>query len=98
VQYNLIPNRVSLRYVYDQSSEQVEQTQASFSQAVDPLVMRVAVNGMVGSSMTEEIEQGLSHVQTRQSDRYSFRSGDIQGVIERDGSDRLRVTVTNPNL
>ncbi|MGJ3250299.1 MAG: serine/threonine protein kinase [Elainellaceae cyanobacterium] len=97
-QYNLIPNRVSLRYVYDQSSEQVEQTQASFSQAVDPLVMRVAVNGMVGSSMTEEIEQGLIQVQKRQSDRYSFQSGDIRGVIERDGSDRLRVTVTNPNL
>ncbi|MGJ3246810.1 MAG: serine/threonine-protein kinase [Elainellaceae cyanobacterium] len=97
-QYNLIPNRVSLRYVYDQTTNQVEQTEASFSQAVDPLVMRVAVNGMVGSSMTEEIEQGLIQVQKRQSDRYSFQSGELQGVIERDGSDRLRVTVTHSNL
>ncbi len=94
--YDWVPGRVTLTYIYDAQTDRVQQSSASFTQAVDALVMRVAVNGMVGSSMTEAIETGLRQVQADQSDRYSFQSGAIEGLIERTEGDRIQVTVWKP--
>jgi serine/threonine-protein kinase len=94
--YDWVPGRVTLTYVYDTRTNQVEQSMASFSQSVDSLVMRVAVNGIVGSSMTEAIETGLRQVQSRQTERYSFQAGSIEGIIERNESDRIQIAVWKP--
>jgi serine/threonine protein kinase len=96
--YELIPNRVSLGFIYDRDNNRVRQTEASFVQSVDPLMMRVALNGMVGGNMTEEMEEGLARVRDRQDNRYSFELGDLEGVIERNNRDRIYIAVWESDL
>jgi len=91
--YDLVPNRVSLTYTYDRNN-QVRQTEATFSQGIDPLVVRVAVNGMTQGGLTPEVEQGLNRVRQGQAEQYTFSRGDIAGTIERQGN-RVRIRVND---
>ncbi|MEB3356826.1 MAG: protein kinase [Synechococcales bacterium] len=97
VQYDVLPNRVSLGYLYGPSNR-IQQTEASFSQGIDPLVLRVTVNGMTDGQLTEEMERGLRRVHQRRTNRYTFDLGETQGVIERNGGDRIQVRVWETGL
>lgn len=90
--YDMVPNRVSLTYTYDRDRT-LRQTEARFSQGIDRLVMRVAINGMTGGGLTREVEQGLNAVRQQESDRYTFSQGNIQGIIERSERDRIYIRV-----
>ncbi|NEP47256.1 MAG: hypothetical protein F6K35_51970, partial [Okeania sp. SIO2H7] len=88
--------RVDLAYVYDQSTNRVQKSSARFSKSVDSLIMRIALNGMMGNQLTPEIEAGLEEVRQGQASQYNFAVGTVQGSIERDG-DRLHVQVWSAN-
>jgi serine/threonine-protein kinase len=96
--YDLIPGRVTLAYLFDRDTNRVRQTEASFAQSVDPNVMRVALNGMMNGRMSQEVEEGLFEVRDRQSNRYSFAIGQLEGVIERNNRDRIYVAVWDEDL
>lgn len=96
--YELVPNQVTLAYIYDKSSDRVRQTEASFAQSVDPLIMRVTLNGMLNGRSSEEIEQALGEIRDRQRNSYSFTSGNLEGVIERNDSDRIYIGVWEEDL
>jgi serine/threonine-protein kinase len=96
--YELVPNQVTLAYIYDKSNERIRQTEASFAQSVDPLIMRVTLNGMLNGSSSEEIEQALGQIRDRQRDSYSFTSGNLEGVIERNDSDRIYIGIWEEDL
>jgi serine/threonine protein kinase len=96
--YELVPNQVTLAYIYDKSSDRIRQTEASFAQSVDPLVMRVALNGMLNGRSTEEIEQALEEIRDRQRNDYSFTSGNLEGLIERNESDRIYIGIWEEDL
>ncbi|MEM9215050.1 MAG: protein kinase [Cyanobacteria bacterium P01_F01_bin.150] len=85
--------RVELAYVYDQSTNRVQQTSARFSTSVDELIMRIALNGMMNNQLTPEIELGLKQVRQGETDQYDFSTGNIQGLIQREGGDRLHVQI-----
>ncbi|MGB3493384.1 MAG: serine/threonine-protein kinase, partial [Elainellaceae cyanobacterium] len=90
--YDLVPNRVSLIYTYDQNN-QVRQAEATFSQGIDPLVVRIAVNGMTQGGLTSEVEQGLNQVRQGQAEQYTFSQGEIEGTIERSQGNRIHIRV-----
>jgi len=96
--YELVPNQVTLAYIYDRSSDRVRQTEASFAQSVDPLVMRVTLNGMLNGRSTEAIENALRQVRDRQRNSYSFTSGNLEGLIERNDSDRIYIGIWEEDL
>jgi serine/threonine protein kinase len=98
VLYEVVPDRITLGYLYDQNSNQVRQTEASFAQSVDDLTMQVTVNGMLGSRATPEVIDALKQVYRRQSDRHNFQQGDLKGVIARNERDRIYVGVWDANL
>ena len=93
-----MPDRVTLGYLYDQGTNEIRQTEASFAQSVDDLTIQVAVNGMMGSRATPEIIDALKQVYRRQRDRYTFQQGNVKGVIERNDRDRIYVGVWDANL
>lgn len=97
-QYELAPNQVTLAYIYDQSTGRVRQTEASFAQSVDPLQMKVALNGMMGGGVSSEILNGLQQVRERQTNSYSFTRGNLKGVIERNNQDRIYVGIWEADL
>ena len=90
--YELVPNRVSLAYTYEQGSTQVRQSEATFSPGTDFLKMRTAVSGMVEGASTEVVN-GLRAVQTGERDRVEFNNRGLSGVIERNTYGHIHVYV-----
>ncbi len=93
--YDVVPNRVTLAYAYDPSSEQVVQSEATFAAAVDRLVMRTTLLGMLDGRSTREIEQGLEAVRTGERDRFNFESRGFAGAIERNAYGHVHIYVQN---
>lgn len=96
--YDVVPNRVTLAYLYDKDSNRVRQTEASFAQSTDLMTMRVTLNGMLDGKLSEAIEQGLKSVRDRQSNEYSFSAGRYKGVIQRNDRDRIYIGVWDADL
>jgi serine/threonine-protein kinase len=95
--YEILPNRITLGYIYDRDSGQLVQTEGSFAPSVDDLVVRTALNGMVGGA-SREILQGFRDVQQRRTDRFTFKKGSLEGTIERNERDRIYIGVWDENL
>lgn len=95
--YDLVPNQITLGYIYDRDSGELVQTEGSFAQSVDDLVVRTALNGMLGGA-DREIMQGFRDVQQRRSNRFTFRKGSVEGAIERNERDRIYIGVWDDNL
>ena len=95
--YDILPNRITLGYIYDRDSGELVQTEGSFAPSVDDLVVRTALNGMVGGA-NREILQGFRDVQQRRSNRFTFRKGSLEGTIERNERDRIYIGVWDDNL
>lgn len=96
--YELDLNRITVAYLVDRDSNRVRQTEASFAQSIDLHVMRETLNGMMNDRMTGPIERGLNRVYERDSSRYTFTSGLLEGVIERNSSDRIYMAVWEADL
>jgi serine/threonine-protein kinase len=95
--YEILPNRITLGYIYDRDSGQLVQTEGSFAPSVDDLVVRTALNGMVGGA-SREILQGLGDVQQRRTNQFTFKKGSLEGTIERNERDRIYIGVWDENL
>ncbi len=91
--YTLVPNRVTVAYVYDQGSDQVRQSEAAFSPATDRFVMRTALIGMLNGRSTTEIENGLKAVRKGERDRFPINTGAFTGAIERNANGYIHIHV-----
>ncbi|MGB3298100.1 MAG: protein kinase [Phormidesmis sp.] len=91
--YTLVPNRVTLGYVYDQGSNKVRQSEAAFSPATDRLVMRTALAGMLDGRSTRELEKGLEDVRKGKRDRIAINSDGFEGAIERNANGYVHIYV-----
>lgn len=98
VLYDLVPNQVTLGFLYDNDTGEVRQSEASFSQSIDRSVMKTALAEMLGGRMDRSIEQGLMDVWKWRSNNYSFTTGDLKGVIERNERDRIYIGVWDADL
>jgi serine/threonine protein kinase, bacterial len=96
--YRLQPNRVDLGYLFDRKSGVLRQTEVSFAQSVEPQVMQTTLQGMLGGNATSEIKQALQQVHQRQTNRYSFNTGALEGVIERNKQDQIYIGVWDADL
>lgn len=91
--YDLVPNRASVAYVYDQASETIQQAEASFAPSFDQLMMRVSLIGMLNGQSTKAIETGLEQVRTEQINSYDFEHGGFKGTIERNANGFIHIYV-----
>lgn len=98
VLYELIPNQVSLGFLFDKYSERLRQTEASFTEEVDSKIVLLTLNGMLGCKLNQQIEQGLEQVRQGQSQQYYFKLDSLKGVIERQKSDRLYIGIWEADL
>ncbi|UBF23622.1 protein kinase [Kovacikia minuta CCNUW1] len=95
--YEQSPN-VTLGYIYDRATSKVRQTEASFAPSVDSLQMQVALNGMMGSQAPANVLDGLKKVARRQQNEYTFSTGNLKGIIQRNAQDRIYVAVWDADL
>lgn len=98
VYYELVPEQVSLGFLFDRQSERIRQTEASFTTSVDSETVLLTLNGMLGCKLNDQIEQGLQQVWQGQAQQYSFQLGSLEGVIERQKSDRLYIGIWEADL
>ncbi|MBW4638472.1 MAG: protein kinase [Gloeocapsa sp. UFS-A4-WI-NPMV-4B04] len=96
--YELKPNQVSLGYIFDKSSGRLRQTEVSFAQSVEPSVMQATLKKMLGDRALINASQGLQQVYDRRANEYSFNVGGLQGVIQRNNSDRIYIGVWEADL
>ncbi|NEQ41772.1 MAG: protein kinase [Okeania sp. SIO3I5] len=95
--YDLLPNKVSLGYLFDRDSGGLRQTELSVADDIDHLMVKVAFAGMLPKS-TREIEQGLQDVRNGKISRYEFKRGNLQGLIERSSDNRVYIGVWEDDL
>lgn len=95
--YELLPEQITLRYIYDQDSGKLRQTEGSFSQSIDDLVVRTALNGMLGGTPAD-VERGFHKVRDRKSKQFTFQKGSLKGVIERNDRDRINIRIWDETL
>lgn len=96
--YELIPDQVSLGFLFDKQSERIRQTEASFTNGVDSQIVLLTLNGMLGCKLNGTIQQGLQQVQQGQARQYFFNLDSLKGVIERHNSDRLYIGIWESDL
>ncbi|NJM85385.1 MAG: hypothetical protein HC839_04325 [Leptolyngbyaceae cyanobacterium RM2_2_21] len=98
VLYELVPDQVTLGYLYDTSSQKIRQTEAAFAQTVPLSVMQSTLDQMLDVPATVVIQSSLAKVQSRQLNRYAFEQGQLRGVIERNDRDRIYIGVWERDL
>lgn len=96
--YDIQPNQVTLGYLFDRNSGRLRQTEVSFTQSVDTQVMQETLQQMLEGNASAEINQGLQQVYQRRTNRYSFNTGGLKGVIERNDRDRIYIGVWDADL
>lgn len=96
--YELIPEQVSLGFLFDRGSERIRQTEASFTDSVNSNIVSLTLNGMLGCKLNQQIQQGLKQVQQGECKKYSFRLDSLKGVIERHKDNRLYIGVWEEDL
>lgn len=96
--YDLVPNQITLGYLFDRYSRRIRQTEVSFAQSIDSQVMLATLNGMLGGRANEDIQQGLHQVYERQVNQYPLVVGSLKGVIKRNNRDRIYIGIWETGL
>ncbi|MGK7900835.1 MAG: hypothetical protein AB4352_05360 [Hormoscilla sp.] len=97
--YELIRDRVSLGFLFDRNSGVLRQTEASFATEFDFQEVLKTLDAMSGCQIDREIKLGLQQVWTRQSPRYSFTLGPLEGIIEWETQrDRIYIGIWQSDL
>lgn len=98
VSYELIPEQVSLGFLFDRRSQRIRQTEASFTNQVSSQIVLMTLNGMLGCQLNEPIQRGLQQVQKGQFKKYSFKLKTLEGVIEQQKDNRLYIGIWEEDL
>ncbi|MDB9539001.1 serine/threonine protein kinase [Anabaenopsis tanganyikae CS-531] len=93
-----LEDNVDLGYLFDQKTGVLRQTEATFPQSINSEVMQKTLQGMLNGNANSDIKQGLQKVRDRQTQRYSFKVGELKGVIERNQQDRIYIGVWDADL
>ena len=96
--YDLMPGTITVAYIFDRDTGLVSQSELSVAQSVFDLQVKTALNGMLDYRTTREIEKGWREVWKGRSDRYSFKTGPLEGVIQRQPDDRIYIGVWDEGL
>lgn len=96
--YDLLPNQITLGYIYDRDSRRLRQTELSVADGIDDLMVRTAFISMLNWRITPEIKQGLRDVRNRTINSYEFKTGNLEGLIERSSDGRVYIGVWENDL
>lgn len=96
--YELIPEQVSLGFLFDRRSQRIRQTEASFTNRVSSKIVLMTLNGMLGCQLNEPIQRGLQQVQKGQSKKYYFKLKTLEGIIEQQKGERLYIGIWEADL
>ena len=91
--YKFIPDKIDLGYLLDAETNVVRQTEISFANSVDLLTIQQAAQRLLGDNYSTDIEYYLNQIYLNNSDRYQFKLGNLEGVIERNSSNYVYIGI-----
>ena len=97
VLYDLDRDR-TLGLLFDRTSGRLRQTEAAFSQSVDPQVMQQTLVNMLGGNVPDDARRALQQIQQRQTSQYQFTQGRLKGTIVRNYCDRIYIGIWESDL
>ncbi len=98
VVYKLKPNQIDLGYLYDRKTENILQTEVSFSNSVNPQVMLNTLDGLLEGGATPEVKQGLLRVQQRRDNAFTFTQGSLKGQIVQQDCNFIYISIWEADL
>ncbi|AFZ14791.1 serine/threonine protein kinase [Crinalium epipsammum PCC 9333] len=98
VVYKLKPNQIDLGYLYDRNTENIRQTEVSFSNSVDPQLMLNTLDGLLEGGATPEIKQGLLRVQQGRNNSFTFTQGSLKGQIVQQDCGFIYISIWEADL
>ncbi|MFE4105532.1 serine/threonine protein kinase, partial [Almyronema epifaneia] len=72
VLYEIVPEQITLGYLYDTDSRRIRQTEVAFAQTIPLTVMQTTLDDMLEVPATVVVQSNLAKIQARQLDRYTF--------------------------
>ena len=92
VYYDVVPDRVNLSYQSDNTGK-IRQTDVALNSAVSLGAMQDALTKMLGGNASADIKDKLRSVYNRQTNFSFFKSGNLEGKVQRDSKDRITISV-----
>lgn len=96
--YEVVPNQITLGYIYDRNTAKLRQTEASFAQSVATPTMLSTLDGMMAGQTPRDVRTALTQIKDRQRQEYPFDAGSLKGVIQRNNQDRIYIGVWDRDL
>lgn len=92
--YHLIPEQVSVGFLFNRDSLLLQQTEASFvAEKVDPHLALETLNSMLGCHLPPEVRQKFHQVWQGKQQQYSFTLNGYQGKIQWENRDRVYIGI-----
>ena len=89
---NTNSDSVNLSYHSD-SNGQIKQADVALNQNLSLGAMQDTLGKLLGNNASADAKNKLRNVYNRQASLQSFRSGKLQGIIQRDSKDRVNISV-----
>ena len=93
---DVVPQWLTLSYLYDTGSLRVRQTEASFASWAGVDILSETIARMAGRSVGNDVRRALVAVGEQGNRRAPFRVGSLEGTIERQDESRIFVAVWEP--
>ena len=89
---NVGSNQVNLSYRSD-STGKIRQTDIALAQSVSLGAMQDTLNEMLGGDAPAGVKEKLRRVYSRQTEFSFFKVGNLEGKVQRDGKDRVTISI-----
>ncbi|MGC9503702.1 hypothetical protein [Baaleninema sp.] len=96
--YNLIPEKVSLGFLFDNTSDRLRQTEAAFARSMDRNLVLSTLDSMLGCQLNASIRDGFDRVWTGQTSAFSFSLPSIEGTIAWENETRVYIGIWQDDL
>src|SRR4029450_5254669 len=93
---DVIPQWLTLSYLYDTGTLRVRQTEASFGSWAGVDTLSATIARMAGRSVGNDVRRALVAVGEQGDRRAQFKVGSLEGTIERQDESRIFVAVWEP--
>jgi len=92
VYYDVIPDQVNLSYQSDDQGK-IRQADIYLDQSVSLGTMQKTLAKMLGGNASVEVKDKLRSVYNRQARFSFFKTGNLEGKVQRDNKDRVTISV-----
>lgn len=90
---NIVSPGIDLGYMFSTQTNKLRQAEITVPASTNFTTIRTALNSMLSTEISPNIERGIEAVLLRRQTVYDFTAGDFKGIIKRNHYDRIYLAV-----